>query len=143
MSDLDIARTRIFEKELTLSIVKNGEILFETDSHRISGFLRAIDKLGTTLEDASVADRVVGKAVALLCVYVKINEVYAEVLSRNAKTVFDKSKISYKWNVIVDNILDLNRCGICLFEKAATGISNPKRAYTVFKELLHSFETSN
>jgi len=143
MSDLDIARTRLFEEELTLSIVKNGKILFETNTHTISGFLRAIDKLGATLEDASVADRVVGKAIALLCVYARINEVYAEVLSRNAKTVFEKNKISYKWKVIVENILDLNRCGICLFEKAATGISNPEKAYAVFKELLESFKSSN
>ena len=143
MSDLDIARTRLFEKELTLSIVKNGEILFETNSHTISGFLVAIDKLGAKLEDASVADRVVGKAVALLCVYIKINEIYAEVLSRNAKIVFEKSKISHKWKVIVENILDINRRGICLFEKAAREISNPEKAYTVFKELLKSFRSSN
>jgi hypothetical protein len=143
MSDLDIARTRLFKEELTLSIVKNGKILFETDSHRISGFLRAIDKLGTKLEDASVADRVVGKAIALLCVYVRINNVYAEVLSRNAKTVFEKNKISHKWSIIVDNILDLNRCGICLFEKAAREISNPEKAYMVFKKLLKSFKSSN
>ena len=143
MSDLDIAQKRLLEEELTLSIVKNGKILFETDTHKISGFLSAIDTLGATLRDASVADRVVGKAVALLCVYVKINEVYAEVLSKNAKTVFEKSEISHKWKVIVDNILDLNQSGICLFEKAATEISDPERAYTLFKELLQSFKTGN
>ena len=77
MNDLEIAKTQLQRKELTLVIVKNGEVLFETHSHRISGFLGAIEKFGTLLEDAAVADTVAGKAVALLCVYAKISNVYA------------------------------------------------------------------
>jgi hypothetical protein len=140
MSDLDIAKSMLFEEDLTLVIVKNGEVLFETDSHRISGFLGAIDQLGTRLEGASVADRVVGKAFALLCVYAKISEVYAEVLSRQAKTMFEENGIPCLWKELVENILDLNRSGVCPFEKAASGISDPEKAYATFKALLQSFK---
>jgi hypothetical protein len=113
MSDLDIAKSRLFEEELTLAIVKYGEVFFETGSHRISGFLGAIEQLGDRLEGASVADRVAGKAIALLCVYAKIREVYAEVLSRKAKVVFEENGIRHEWNVLVDNILNLNKSGVC------------------------------
>ncbi len=142
MIDLEIAKSRLFNKKLTLSIVKNREILFETVSHKISGFLSAIDKLGAKLEGASVADHVAGKAVALLCVYVKAKAVYADVLSKNAKAVFDRNGIQLEWKSLVTNILDLNHREICPFEKAAMEISNPIKAYLCFKALSKSFEPS-
>ena len=141
MSALDTAKNRLHEEDLTLTVVKDIEILFETNSHRISGFLCAIEQLGTKLKGASIADRVAGKAIALLCVYAGIREVYAEVLSRKAKAVFDENGIPCKWKELVDNILNLNRRGICPFEKAAADISDPEKAYATFKALLQSFKT--
>jgi hypothetical protein len=141
MNDLEIAKHTLYKKELTLVIVKNGELLFETRSHRISGFLDAIEQFGTKLEDASLADRVAGKAIALLCVYVKIKEVYAEILSKKAKTAFEENRISHEWKELVDNVLDLNKSGVCPFEKAADGMSDPKDAYRTFKALQESLKT--
>ena len=140
MSDLDTAKSKLYKEELTLTIVKNGEVLFETDSHRISGFLGAIEKFGAKLEGASVADRVAGKAIALLCVYAKIKEVYAEILSKKAKTVFEQSGIHHEWKELVENVLDLNKSGVCPFEKAAAGMSDLKDAYRTFKALQESLK---
>jgi hypothetical protein len=140
MSDLDIAKSRLYEEELTLTIVKNGEVLFETRSHRISGFLGAIEKLGAKLEGAAVADRVAGKAIALLCVYAKISDVYAEVLSEKAKAVFEENGIRHEWKDLVKNVLDINKSGVCPFEKLAAEISDPKDAYRKFKALQDSLK---
>jgi len=140
MNDLDIAKSTLYKKELTLTIVKNGKVFFETDSHRISGFLGAIEQLDARLEGASVADRVAGKAVALLCVYAKIKEVYAEVLSRKAKAVLEENGIRHEWKTLVDNVLDLNQSGVCPFEKAAADISDPEAAYKAFKALHESLK---
>jgi hypothetical protein len=140
MSDVDIAKSRLYGEDLTLAVVKNGEVLFETGSHRISGFLGAIEQFGAKLEGASAADRVAGKAVALLCVYAGISEVYAEVLSRRAKAVFEENGIPCEWRELVENILDLNRSGVCPFEKAAADISDPQKAYAAFKALQQSFK---
>jgi len=140
MNDLEIAKTQLHRKELTLAIVKNGGVLFETHSHRISGFLGAIEKLGAILEGAAVADRVAGKAIALLCVYAKISNVYAEVLSEKAKAVFEENEIRHEWKELVKNVLDLNKSGVCPFEKAAADISDPKDAYRTFKALQESLK---
>jgi hypothetical protein len=140
MSDLDIAKSKLYEEELTLTIVKNGEVLFETGSHRISGFLGAVEQLGAGLEGASVADRVAGKAIALLCVYAGIRHVYAEVLSRKAKAVFEENGINHEWKELVANILNLNKSQVCPFEKAAAEISDPKDAYKAFKVLQESLQ---
>jgi hypothetical protein len=140
MSDLDIAKSKLYEEKLTLTMVKNGAVLFETRSHRISGFLGAIEQLGAGLECASVADRVAGKAIALLCAYAKISTVYAEVLSEKAKAVFEENEIRHEWKELVKNVLDLNKKSVCPFEKAATDISDPKDAYRTFKALQNSLK---
>lgn len=136
MQDLEIAKKQLYDKNLTLTIVKNGIILFQTDSHRISGFIGAIEKFGVQLNGASVADRVAGKALALLCVYAGIRQIYTEVLSRKAQAVFDDNKILYEWKEIIDNILDLDKVGVCPFEKVAADISDPIEFFAAFKTLL-------
>lgn len=141
MTDLDIAKNELYEENLTLAIVKNGEVLYATKNHRISGFLDAIEKLDSKLEGASLADRVAGKAIALLCVYAKITEVYATVLSRKAQAVLKQHKITFHWTELVDNVLDANKTGVCPFEKAAANISNPTEAYTAFRALRENLKT--
>ncbi len=140
MQDLEIAKKQLNDKELTLAIAKNGQIIFQTDSHRISGFIYAIDTLGTQLNGASVADRVAGKALALLCVYAEINEVYADVLSKKAQALFEENNVACQWKQLVDNVLDLTKTNMCPFEKAAEGISDPKDAYSIFKALLEKMK---
>ncbi len=135
MNDLDIAKTELFEETLTLAIVKNSEVLFETKSHRISGFLDAVEKLGDKLEGASLADRVAGKAVALLCVYAGIKEVYAAVLSRKAHAVFKKHNIVVQWRELVENVLDAEKNGVCPFERAAATMSDPEQAFRALRAL--------
>ena len=105
MRDLEIAKKQLVEKKLTLVIAKNGQVLFQTDTHRISGFIGAIEKFSAQLNGASVADRVAGKALALLCVYAGIRQVYAEVLSRKAKAVFEANGITFEFKEMVDNVL--------------------------------------
>ena len=141
MQDIEIAKKELYDKELTLAIVKNGSVLFETDSHRISGFISAIDKFGIRLNGASVADRVAGKALALLCVYGGVKQVYAEVLSQKAQAVFESNDILFDWKEIIENVLDMNKTGMCPFEKVAANISNPKESYAVFRALLEKMKS--
>jgi hypothetical protein len=138
IQDLEIAKKRLNERRLTLSIVKNGKIIFETVSNGISGFLEAIEKFGDGLEGASVADRVTGKAIALLCVYAKVKAVFALILSKGAKSVFEKHAIHHEWNELVENILDVKKMETCPFEKLVEEISNPKNAYGRLKALQKS-----
>jgi hypothetical protein len=140
MKDLGIPKRRLSEKNLTLSIANNGKIIFETASHGVSGFLEAIEKCGGRLEEASVADRIVGKAIALLCVYSKVKAVYAIVLSRRAKAVFEENKVYHEWSNLVENILDVSKTGVCPFEKLAEEISNANEAYIKLKALHNSLK---
>lgn len=135
MNDLETAKTQLDREQLTLAIVKNGKTLYETQFHRISGFLNAIDQQGKNLEGACVADKVVGKAVALLCVYAEVKAVYAETLSIAGKIVLENKSIAIEWKELVDVILDDTKQDICPFEKEAATVSSPEETYVRFKAL--------
>lgn len=135
MSDLEKAKKQLFAKHAAMVMVKDGYVVFETSSHRISGFLEAIDRFSPKLKGASVADRVAGKAVALLCVFVGAKAIYADVMSKKAKTVFNDNEIACEWKELVDNILDLSKSKLCPFEERASSISDPRSAYEAFRKL--------
>ena len=67
--DLELAKLRLTEENLSLVIVKHGEVIFETRKQGISGFLQAIDEQEKSLVGASAADKIVGVAAATLCAY--------------------------------------------------------------------------
>jgi hypothetical protein len=76
-----------------------------------------------------------------LCVYAKIKGVYAAVLSRKAQAALKENKIVHEWRELVDNVLDLNKTGICPFEKAAEDILDPREAYRIFRDLRENLKS--
>jgi len=121
------------EKDLTLVIVKEGKVLFETSSPGIRGFLSAIEELGENLLGASVADKIAGRAVALLCVYSHVNEIFAVVLSEEALKVLKEHNVKYEYENLVSNILNAKGTDTCPFEKYALTIRDPTEAYEKLK----------
>jgi hypothetical protein len=127
--DVEVAKSLLLERKLTLCAVKHGEILFESRLQGVVSFLEAVKKVGNKLEGASVADKVVGRAVALLCVHSKIRYVFAGTLSKGAKTVLEEHSISFESDEVVDNILNVSRKGICPFELLVRDVSDSDEAY--------------
>jgi hypothetical protein len=138
MQDLETARKRLNEKGLALSIVKEEKIVFETVSRGISGLLGAIERYKDELKGASVADKVAGKAVALLCVYAEVKAVYAAILSRKAKALLEENFICVEWDTLVPNVLDADKSTTCPFEELAAEIVDLEEAYTKLKALQDS-----
>lgn len=127
IEDLKIAKDRLKKHFLTISIVKNSEVIFESSGKGISDLVKAIENFGSRLKGASVADKIVGKAAALLCVYAGFKAVYAHTLSVKAKTVFENQNVYFEWDILVEKIEE------CPFEKIAESISSPAEAYGKFK----------
>ena len=106
MKSLEVAKNRLNEAGLTLVVVKDENVIFESKLHGVSSFLEAIERLDDQLENSSVADRVVGMSVALLCVYSHIKAVYGETLSRRAKTFLEENGVCSDSTALVEKILN-------------------------------------
>lgn len=134
-NDLNLAKERLKQKNLALVIAKRGKVIFETSSHGIGGLFKAIEELGEEMKNSSVADKIVGKAAALLCIHAEVFAVFAVTASEKAIQVLKDNDILYQFESRVPHILNSERSDICPFEKLVINISNPREAY----EKLRSF----
>ncbi|MGD8505349.1 MAG: DUF1893 domain-containing protein [Candidatus Bathyarchaeota archaeon] len=128
-NDLNIARERLKRKNLALVIARKGEVIFETSSHGIGGLLRAIRELDKDMKNSSVADKIVGKAAALLCLHAEVLAVFAVTASEKGMQVLKEANVLYQFENGVPHVLNSVRSGICPFEKLVSNISDPKEAY--------------
>jgi hypothetical protein len=133
MKDLKLAKHRLKQKNLDLVIVKNGRIIFENGSQGIRGLLRAIEKLGKESVGSSVADRIVGRAAAMLCAYSKVASVFAVTISEEGIKVLKDNKVLCRFENRVPNILNYEGTDICQFEKLVMGFTKPEEAFKKLK----------
>jgi hypothetical protein len=133
--DLEIAKSKLIKENLSLVIVKKGQVIFETKKQGISGFLQAIKKLDKNLVAASVADKVVGVAAAMLCVYSGVISVFAFTISEEAARVLEDNNVTFLFEKKVSSILNRDKSDVCPFEKAAMASGSSDEAYAKLKSL--------
>jgi len=140
MTDLEKAKRILKDKNQSLVIIKDGKTIFCSDSPGIDGILQAIEKFGEQLSGASVADKVIGKAAALLLAYTQIAEAYAVIMSRKGLGTLRNHDIPVEYDVLVPEILDRKGRDICPFEKFVLKIESPSQAFEELKRYVESLK---
>lgn len=125
---------------VTLAVVRDGAVsTFEERGVKSLLFLHGEDALG----GASVADRIVGRAAALLMALGGVREVYAEVLSRGGEEVLKRFDIVYEYGALTDMIINRQGTGQCPMECAVEGIESPEEAYVALKKKAAELAANN
>ena len=116
----------------TLVFVKGNDIVDST----LSGIKPLINFLneGKDLSGYSLADKIVGKAQAMLAVKAGIAEIYTKVLSKAGKDILDKYHIPYTYDVLTEQIINRKGTDICPMEKVVKDIDDIEKAYNALKE---------
>ena len=115
----------LLEKNCSI-VASNGYFSFD------NGIKPVISKLNEDLyyfKDLEVADKIIGKASAMLLTYSKVKKVYAHILSKAGKEIFDKYNIEYEYGELVDYIVNRNNDGMCPMEMLVKDIDDLKQAY--------------
>ena len=133
MSNLEIAKEILRGRDYSLVIVRDGRIIYASSYHGIGGILQAIEELDNRIKGASVADRVIGKAAALLLAYSKVKDAYALVISRSGLETLRNHGIQVDYESLVPKILDRSGRGICPFEKLTLEIDSPRLGFEVLR----------
>ena len=84
---------------------------------------------GTELNGFSAADRIVGKAAALLFVLAGVREVYGEVISEAGLAVLTEHRIPCSYGTRVPFIINRKGDGMCPMEETVQNISDPQSAF--------------
>ncbi|MDH5779124.1 MAG: DUF1893 domain-containing protein [Candidatus Bathyarchaeota archaeon] len=134
MHDLECARLRLRAQKLSLVVVKDRKVIYESGSHGITSFLEAAGILGTKLAGSAVADKIVGRAVAFLCVHFQVSAVFAVVLSIEGVHVLKDNNVFYQFEKCVPHIQNQKGNGMCPFERLALTFTTPEEAYRKLRE---------
>lgn len=135
MEDIDLARSLLEEDKWNLVIVKKGQVLFISRERGIAPFFQAVQGIGKGLHNAAVADRIVGLAVAMLCLHARITSVYAGIMSQGASDMLRKKGLTVDSKSTVSHISNYDGTDWCPFEKLANSCQKPSQLLAMLKSL--------
>lgn len=137
MADWEIAKEELRDGQ-SLIVVKDGVIVLARAGRGIRPLYEIIvaPERSADLFGASLADKVFGKAAALLCVSAQIKAVYAALLSKPAAAVLEANGIPFECGQMVPFVLNRTRSDSCPVEKLVGRLDTPAAAIAAIGEFL-------
>ena len=134
------ARTILEAEGCTCVFYKQGAV-YKSFDRGIRPLLALLDS-GQELSGFCAADKVVGKAAALLYCLLRVQEVYAPVISKPALEVLENHGIRVSYQVCTPAIQNRAGNGLCPMETATQAVSDPRLAPARIREALQKLQWS-
>lgn len=96
---------------------------------------------GTDLKGFSAADKIVGKAAALLFVLSGVKEVYAPIMSKDAVDFLSQHGIFAEYETLAPIIVNRSGTGPCPMEQAVVGLDDPLAALRAIQNTLAALQS--
>ena len=114
----------------------DGKTLMIEKGRGVSPLLTIYDARKGDMKNTIVVDKVIGKATAAIAVCGKVKHVHAEVMSKRACDLLKKHKITYSCTLLVPEILNRKRDGLCPMEQTVMKIDDPVQAMVALRRKL-------
>ena len=127
---LQDAKLLMKREEAVIVVVKDGR---QWTSHKngIAPLMELLSENPDFLRGASVLDRVVGRAAAMLMEHGGVARLHALLVSEPAMSTLDRSGIAYTFEERTPYIENRDRTGQCPMESASLEIDDPAEAYAI------------
>lgn len=126
MTDIEKARALLAQGQKTCVLCR-GDALISSEKAGIAPMVEFItDEIN--LHGFSAADKIIGKAAALLFVLAGVHEVYADVMSTSAMEIFKQHSIPFSYGEKTTVIVNRTGTGSCPMEQAVQGLTDPRAA---------------
>jgi hypothetical protein len=135
MKDIELARSLLEEEKWNLVIAKGGQVLFSSRERGVAPFFQAVQSMGKSLHNAVVADRIVGLAIAMLCLHARIASVYAGIASQGALDMLKRKGVTVSSQNAVPYISNYDGTDLCPFEKLAGSCQRPSQLLAALQSL--------
>lgn len=133
---LNTAKALLKTENFTLVVIFSDKGVFTSSDRGVKPLLHLLENEKDFLKGASVADKVVGKAAALLMVLGGVKEVHTGIISEPAVEVFEKHRIPYFYEEKVKRIINRKGDGLCPMETLCIDVEEPSEAFEKIKEWL-------
>ena len=138
MTDLEKARQLLAAEGFTCVLCR-GEQTFTSTRRGVAPLLALLDS-GEDLSGFSAADKVVGKATAMLYRRLGVKQVWGSVMSEAAIAALAAGGIEAAWEQRVDHIVDRAGTGRCPMETATAAIDDPRLAEEAIRAKLKQLQ---
>jgi len=132
-----LAIDKLKNSEYKLVVVKDDEIKYKSKEDSISSIVDLLDNRPELLKNAIVADKVIGRAVAMVCDYGKVKFCYGTIMSKGASNLFKKANISYEAKNNVEYIKNRDNTDLCPIEKLTLKVDHSSEGIAQIKEFLN------
>jgi Domain of unknown function (DUF1893) len=136
MTDLELAIQILRAEGLSFVLVKDGQTLARGSRDGIGELLAAAETLGETARGASLADKVAGKAVAMVAAHLGLGAVFSPLASQAAQQVLIRHGIPLQVERLVPLILNRRNDGPCPMERLTMPLEEPSEAVAALKEFV-------
>ena len=132
MTDISMAIEQLMGGAYTCVIRKN-DMVYTSMERGVKPLLAWVDS-DVDFSGYSAADKVVGKAAAMLYVLLGVSNVHAIVISVKAKEVLEQHGIGVTYDSLVDRIHNRINTGFCPMEEAVWEIEDLEDALQVVRD---------
>lgn len=140
MKDIELAKRILDSEKQAIVIVKEGRVIFSSNGKGIKPIYTALNELKDGLMDSSIADKVIGKAAAMICEYAGIKELSTKLISENAINVLENTSIIYNYEKSVPYIKNRDQSGMCPVETLSLKTNNIDELLIGVSNFLKSIE---
>lgn len=132
----------LHEGNFSIVVLKDNET-YTSIKRGIAPILELLDNNANLLCEAVVADKVIGKAAALLLIKGKVKFIYADVISEHASKVLKAANVAFQYQQLVPYIINRDKSDMCPMEKRVLEVNDPEDAYDVLHEALEQMKRNN
>ena len=135
MSRRSEAVSRLSREELSCVIEKDGRT-YTSDQFGIKPLMQFLRRDRRFFEGAAVADKVIGKAAALLLIDGGAAEVFGAVMSESAAKVLSEHGVSFGYCELVPMIENRTHTGMCPMEETVLHLADPSEAFSALEKTI-------
>ena len=128
MSIRSQAIAQLYREDVSCVIVRNGEVL-TSGLFGIKPLMQHLRVDRRFFEGAIIADKVIGKAAAMLLVDSGIAEIYGAVMSESAAELLKACGIPFGYGELVPMIENRTHDGMCPMEQTVLNLTEPADAF--------------
>lgn len=126
-ADLELAKSVLRDYEASFVLASQGRILEVGTGHGVLPLVKAVERIGPDgLQGAVLADKLVGRAAALVAAYAGLSAVYGQFMSQAAMGELARRGIPFTWGVEIPAVLNRSGEHLCPFEELVASAATPE-----------------
>lgn len=133
MSRIEEAKAYLAEEGTTFVAIRQDGSIYRSEKKGIAPVMELLAQDPEQLVGATVADKVIGRAAALLLMRAGIAVLHARLISTHAREALKGGDIILTYETEVAYIINRTRTGMCPMEESVLDVTDVEQAYAMLK----------